>query len=79
MRRRERGERWIQVEALCLCAELERRHGAVVPVHLDQASGDERLIAEARRILARQRGPSRRPDVSVGPGAMHQTGNMHTY
>jgi hypothetical protein len=46
----ERAERWIQVEALCRCAELERQHGASMGQHLDQLNDDKRLVDQMRRL-----------------------------
>lgn len=51
----ERTERWIEVEALCQCARLERAFGASMIEHLDQLDEDERLVAQMRRLCKGRR------------------------
>ena len=46
----ERAERWIKVEALCRCAELERQHGAAMSQRLDHLDDDKRVIEQMRRL-----------------------------
>ena len=52
----ERTDRWIEVEALCRCARMERQYGPAAGEHIEQLQDDERLIAQMRRLwLTHQR------------------------
>lgn len=51
----ERTERWIEVEALCRCAQLERQFGDAMSEHLMQIGEDQALVAEMRRLCEQRR------------------------
>jgi hypothetical protein len=54
----ERQARWVQVEALCLCARLEREGGEIEDLSLVTHDYPPSVIAEAQRLSARRRRPS---------------------
>jgi hypothetical protein len=51
----ERSGRWIVVEALCLCATLERINGSVSPADILSSDADPRVMKEALRLTSRFR------------------------
>ena len=65
MRKHERAARWVQVEALCLCAGLERQFGAASSERVHGLDVPEEVKLAALRLL-RQRGDFRAYAASPG-------------
>lgn len=51
--RQERVKRWVRVEALCLCADLERRHGNIAGALIEASQATPEVKAEARTLANR--------------------------
>lgn len=49
----ERSDRWILVEALCLCARLERQHGAITRIAIMMSETDPRVLDKALYLTSR--------------------------
>lgn len=50
----EQTERWMEVEALCRCAQMERDYGVAFGEHLNRLEDDELMLAQMRRLCRRR-------------------------